>query len=280
MLKQRLKFMIYWLVEGLLRTRVGRFVCEVMLEDAMQRSVTVRHKKIEIKFAIPNPLLHWRALTFAEKEPETLRWIDSFGVEETVWDIGANVGLYALYSAKSRQANVWAFEPSIFNLEVLGRNIAMNELADKIKIMPIALSDCVGFSRMKHSSTQWGGALSTFGVDYGADGKPLVALLGYDTFGMSMDDVVAYGFCPAPDHIKIDVDGIEHIILSGGQTVLRTVKSVLVEINDDFGAQRKMAENILKKAGLTLEEKERSIYTDASGSVTPNVFNQIWKRTN
>ena len=68
-------------------------------------------------FSIANPLLRLRAETFLTKEPETLEWIDRMNDDSVLWDIGANVGIYSIYAAVSKRANVIAFEPSFFNLE-------------------------------------------------------------------------------------------------------------------------------------------------------------------
>jgi FkbM family methyltransferase len=48
-----------------------------------------------------------------------------------LWDIGANVGLYSCYAVKARDCRVFAFEPSVFNLELLARNIFLNGIADQ-----------------------------------------------------------------------------------------------------------------------------------------------------
>ena len=40
-----------------------------------------------------------------------------------------------------------------------------------------------------------------------------------------------------PNFIKIDVDGIEHLILEGGNQILKKTKSILVEIDDSFTLQ-------------------------------------------
>jgi len=73
---------------------------------------------------------------FATKEPETLEWIDRIPEKSVLWDIGANVGLYSCYAAKARGCRVFAFEPSVFNLEILARNIFLNQLTDQITIVP------------------------------------------------------------------------------------------------------------------------------------------------
>ena len=52
-----------------------------------------------------------------------------------VWDIGANVGLYSCYAAKHRGCRVFAFEPYVFNLEILARNIYLNQLSERVTIV-------------------------------------------------------------------------------------------------------------------------------------------------
>jgi hypothetical protein len=56
---------------------------------------------------------------FFTKELETLEWNDRFHENAFFWGIGANVGLYSLYPAKAKSALVLAFEPSVFNPELL-----------------------------------------------------------------------------------------------------------------------------------------------------------------
>lgn len=60
---------------------------------------------------------------------------------------------------------------------------------------------------------------------------------------------------PLPHYIKMDVDGIEHLILAGGAKVLAQVKGVLIEINDTFSEQSECAVRLLKGAGLSLYKK-------------------------
>src|SRR6185437_4913944 len=97
-----------------------------VIEGAMSSCTTVSHGGISLRLATPNWLADWRVNTFATKEPETLDWIDSLPEGAVLWDIGANVGLYSVYAAKARRCRVWAFEPSVFNVELLARNIFLN----------------------------------------------------------------------------------------------------------------------------------------------------------
>ena len=107
-----------------------------------------------------------------------------------------------------------------------------------------------------------GGALSSFGEDYGDDGKTMKKVFSFSSVGLSMDEAVSLLKIPRPTHIKMDVDGIEHIILSGGQSVLREAKEVAIEVNEDFTKQASIVRNKLTSYGLKFREKRHSIMFD------------------
>lgn len=255
------------------KTMIGRYVFEEVLNTALNRTALVQHKGTKLAFAVPNSTNHFRVKTFSSKEPETLEWIDGMERDSVVWDIGANVGLYSCYAAKARGCTVLAFEPSVFNLELLARNIFLNDLTTKVVIVPLPLAEKLTTSTLNMSMTEWGGAMSTFGETYTHDGKPLVKVFEFQTLGISMDDAVQRLEVAQPDYIKMDVDGIEHLILRGGPGVLSKVKGVLVEINEEFASQAVDSFQYLSGAGLELVEKRHSeMFADTI------VFNQIWRR--
>jgi FkbM family methyltransferase len=237
----------------------------------MDKSKDFTHNSLKLKFAIPNRLNVYRVDTFATKEPETLEWIENIPKGAVLWDIGANVGLYTVYAAKLNDCIVYAFEPSVFNLELLARNIFLNGLQKSVTIIPIALSDKKSENIFQMSSTDWGGALSTFGAGIDQNGKPMDGIFEYKTLGMSMADAIRDFNIHIPTYIKMDVDGIEHFILRGGADVLNTVESVLLEINESFEEQSNESTKILSEAGLSLYKK---CAVDSN-----NQFNQWWVRS-
>jgi FkbM family methyltransferase len=243
-----------------------------LLNKLLNRSRAVVHNSIEMQFYVSNSLSSYRVKTFASKEPETLTWIESFDKDSVFWDIGANIGLYSVYAAKSKNIQVYAFEPSVFNLELLAKNIHINALSEKVRIIPIALSNCLGFNLFKMNNPVWGGALSTFGESYDQNGKDFNTTFEYTIAGVTADKAVDLLLSPKPDYIKIDVDGIEHLILEGCENILKTTKSVLVEINDNFKEQANNSEKYLLQAGLTLKKK-----CDLG---VENQYNQLWVRNN
>jgi len=275
-IKDALKQVINLSVVFMGKTSMGRYVYNQIVNNAMGRTQEVEHQGLSLIFSIPNALTKFRADTFSTKEPETLEWIDSMPQGSVVWDIGANVGLYSCYAAKRRGCTVFAFEPSVFNLELLARNIFVNGLTKLVTIIPLSLSDRLAVSKLNMTMTDWGGALSTFNNSYGYDGKPLCKIFDFSTIGLPMNKVTELLEIPKPDYIKMDVDGTEHLILKGGAAVLQDVQSVLIEINDDFQQQREDATHYLIAAGLQLKEKRRWKGTDSSPFEA--TYNQIWCR--
>jgi FkbM family methyltransferase len=272
MIKNLTKRLIAWVVSWLAKTSLGRYIYQQIINVAMDQKKVVSYRSLQMNFTVPNGLNQYRISTFSTKEPETLEWIDAIPEGSVLWDVGANIGLYTIYAAKARNCRVFSFEPSVFNLELLSRNIFLNVLQGKVTIVPIALSDKLGSSMFKMSNTDWGGALSTFGESFDQNGNIINEVFEYQTIGMSMNEAVRLLEIPAPKFIKIDVDGIEHFILRGGADVLNKVESVLVEINDDFAEQAEQTEQYLKNAGLLLHRK----YDLGVG----NQYNQWWIRGN
>ena len=274
MLRSISKFISMFFEFGIL----GNYFWESLVNVIRSRYSNVNYKGVQYTFSTPNLLSLYRARTFSTKEPETLAWIDQINAGSVVWDIGANVGLYSVYAAKSRGCDVYAFEPSIFNLELLARNIHLNNLSDKITIVPLPLCEKLSFNTLKMTSENWGGAMSTFGENFGHDGETIRKVFEYPTIGLSMTEAAELLGIPKPDFIKMDVDGIEHLILKGGAEVLDHVCGVLVEINDDFNEQAKQAEMLMLGAGFRLIEKKHADYFDERNDAASTTYNQIWSK--
>jgi FkbM family methyltransferase len=275
--KQVVKKLIDQSAAFIVNTRVGSYAYNQIIDSAMKKFIEVSHDGLRLKVVTPNSLCEWRAKTFSTKEPETLEWIDSIQKNSILWDVGANIGLYSIFAAKRKNCKVWAFEPSVFNLELLARNIYVNELSKQICIVPVALSDNSGSSQMRMTTTKWGGALSTFGQDFGWNGKAMSQVFEFQIIGLTMQDATQLLKIPQPDYIKIDVDGLEHFILKGGFSVLAKVKQVLIEVNDDFHEQAEQCHSIMIKAGLVLKEKH-PIDISTNTGVFQNTYNQKWSR--
>ena len=82
--------------------------------------------------------------------------------------------------------------------------------------MPLALSGKLAVNQLRMTTTECGDAFSTFGQNYGRDGGTLAQTFSFPTLGISMDEGINLLRLPAPDFIKTDMDGIEHIIIRDG----------------------------------------------------------------
>ena len=256
----------------------GRFglILGEKISKAMKKKIRVIvHQNVELKLFVPDELNDWRAITFASKEPETLAWIDTFENSSVFWDVGANIGLYSIYAAEKKSCKVVAIEPSIFNLEILAKNVALNNAERLVTIFPIALTNQNSQGLFSMSSDEVGGALSTFGKDYGYDGKKLDFKFQFQGIGMRMDNAVDLWGLDQPDFVKVDVDGIEHLVLEGFGEKLKKVKSLLIEVNKDFKEQAAAIEHLMIKHDFNLLTE----HPLTSLNIPGQTFNQIWMKS-
>jgi len=219
----------------------------------------------EIKFFIPNQLTEYRINTFFTKEPDMLEWIDNFKKMDNLifWDIGANIGLYSIYNAiKNKSSTTISFEPSTSNLRCLSRNISINDLENKIKIFSLPISNTENkFFLMNESHFNEGGALNTFGHDFNFEGEKFEPEMKYQLLGTTINYLLDSKILDIPDYIKIDVDGIEHLILEGANKYLinKKIKSIIVEINENFKEQHEKVLDIMKKNEFKISHKEQNM---------------------
>ena len=255
--------------------RFGLILGEKISKSMKEKIRVIVHQNVELKLFVPDELNDWRAITFSSKEPETLAWIDTFEKSSVFWDVGANIGLYSLYAAQKKSCKVVAIEPSIFNLEILAKNIALNKAERLVTIFPIALTNQNSQGLFSMSSDEVGGALSTFGKEYGYDGKRLDFKFQFQGIGMRMDNAVDLWGLDQPDYVKVDVDGIEHLVLEGFGEKLKKVKSLLIEVNKDFKEQAAAIEHLMIKHDFNLLTEHPLTSLNIAGQT----FNQIWMKS-
>ena len=221
--------------------------------------------------------------TLFSKEPKTLKWIDCFQNKKNYifWDVGSNIGLYSIYnSIKNNNIRTISFEPSNLNLKVLSKNISLNNLSKKIFIFTLPLSNKTNkFLELKSENFSEGGALNTFGEKFNYEGKRYKSKLKYFVLGTSINFLLKNKILEVPDYIKIDVDGIEHLILKGGSKFLknRKIKSINVEVNENFTEQCEKVQKIMKKNNFKLVNKynEQNFILNKKFSKT---FNYVYYR--
>lgn len=217
-----------------------------------------------LQFFAPGYKPGFRGISILDKQPEVPQWIDSFAAGDVLWDIGANVGAYSLYAGLRPGVQVLAFEPEASNYYVLTRNVALNGMWDRIKTYCIALSDRASLGELSLFHTVIGGSKHAFGdpADSWSEDDPVAFRQGM--IGFSIDGLIEQYDCLFPNHIKIDVDGIEEKIIEGAAQTLedRRLKSVLVERQAHKPAEAELMHSRLRDAGfaLTLDAGANAIY--------------------
>ncbi len=156
------------------------------------------------------------------KEPETINWIKNFPKDSVFFDVGANIGIYTLYSAVMQQNKVFAFEPHAASYKNLLDSINLNKL-ENCSAYCIALGDKISLSTMRVTNMHEGVASNIVGEkgDYyhGCTQLPLNFL-------------VERKILPQPDYIKVDVDGYEDKVIEGSMNVFQNAKEILIEIDN------------------------------------------------
>jgi len=219
----------------------------------------------------------WRFDTLLEKEPETIEWIDGFAPGDTLWDIGANVGIYSIYAAL-RGVNVMAFEPHFANYFQLCVNVMLNGLQDCVMPMCLALAEKKEVSTINLASVEFGSSMSSFGSNLDFRGQPYQPAFCQGMVGVDMDSFVEEFHVAYPDHIKIDVDGIELPIVRGGRRTLAhpAVKSLSIELIDSDLAQVNGVGAVLEAAGLRFVRKKQN--AEFATPQTRDVLNFLYQR--
>jgi FkbM family methyltransferase len=193
-----------------------------------------------LRYVESNRLAYKRVEALFSKEPSTIPWLEAMRPGETMVDVGANVGTYTVYAAVVSGCRVFAFEPEALNYAELNKNIFVNGLHDRVSAFCLALSDkekvgylhlgAFGFAYSHHDFDE-----STWKEDkaFGDKITRMDARLRQGCVSASLDSLVDGGAVPVPEHIKIDVDGLEHRVIAGCWKTLQNpkIRTCLVEID-------------------------------------------------
>jgi FkbM family methyltransferase len=202
----------------------------------LHRLTLVKSPQKGVVYVCDSPSYYFRSLFTYAKEVETVAWIERMPTDSVLWDVGANVGAFTLYAAR-RGCTVIAFEPLAANIHALVRNVAENGVQSKVKSLNVALHAANGISTIVSQDSIAGTALSV--VDTPGEKPNARKGVSHESTVLCMraDEAIAAWGLPAPDFIKLDVDGNELDILRGATEVLSNprLRGILVEL--EVGAQ-------------------------------------------
>jgi FkbM family methyltransferase len=251
------------------------------INEDQYSSVDICEKKTY--FFTPNQTIKWRVDTLFTKEPETIEWINNFEKKKKIifWDIGSNIGLYSIYAAQTyNDIDIVSFEPSTSNLRILSRNISVNNLVEKIKINQLPLGEKQNTNLIMHESEFIEGwSMNTFGDPIDHQGKKFKSKQSYSIFGNNINFYIENKILDFPNYIKIDVDGLEHKILKGGNKCLENEKleSISIELNENYIEQFEEVTRIMKEHNFLIKQKKHAKMFDKS-ELFSNTYNYIFER--
>ena len=153
---------------------------------------------------------------------------------DTVWDVGANVGLYSRILAQSFGADsIVAFEPMAENRPILTHNLQLGGVADKVHVMRCALGNMDGETDFQTDDVQSAsGTLNAVTNGGACVAREMIGLppIVEKVLCRTIDSLVQSGEIPAPQVLKIDVEGAERLLLDGGKKYLKEAETrILIE---------------------------------------------------
>jgi len=162
-------------------------------------------------------------------EPMSMKvWVDRCKSAQTIYDVGAFSGVYSLSAAvQNPNSNIYAFEAVRRTHARLLMNIQANRLSKRITAINRAVidkQDLVTFYQYRGENIL-GNAASM--IDKG------IPIFSNDekVHTISLDDFVAQGH-PVPELLKIDVEGVEELVLNGMHSILAENKpQMLIEVS-------------------------------------------------
>jgi FkbM family methyltransferase len=180
-------------------------------------------------------------LNSCKREPQTVEWIENLPDESVFFDIGANTGSYSLIAGSlnkiGKLISVFSFEPHYSNYISLIENIRYNNLEEFIVPINSAVSNLNQSAKLYHWDQYVPGEAGSSGHQLNRE----VDYQGNEFKSVGMQSIIALSldsFCRTyqifPTAIKIDVDGIEELIVKGMASILtqdNRIKSILIELN-------------------------------------------------
>jgi FkbM family methyltransferase len=167
-------------------------------------------------------------------------WLDLKLSGMTVYDVGAFHGLLTLFFA-SRAQRVVCFEPNTRNHNRLLENLKLNGLKN-VQVRKAGVSSRRETGRLVGNPLMPGGG-SLDGKTAEELSRAGVTTVAEDISLVTLDDEIPQAGLPAPDFIKIDIEGWEIEALRGARHTLESHKPAL----------------FLEMHGETIREKKRKV---------------------
>jgi len=202
-----------------------------------RRTLKFSFGDIEVKLEAP-PYGLYKSFRYLYETERSLHGLllSDLRLTDVFWDVGAHLGMYTLLIGKYlHDGMVVAFEPDPVVARFLKKNIALNNL-NNVSVVEKALWNTDDFE--------------FFDPAYGVitnhiEKAQIVECVRAHT-------LVTGGKVPAPNVVKIDVEGGEFQVLCGFGELLNNIRILIIEVHPTKGAKVKELKEMLCKAGFNL----------------------------
>lgn len=214
------------------------------------RIVTIRAFHSEgCRFEIRDSVESFRVERFGGEEEFVRMILDEVRPGDTLYDIGACVGMVTIHAAK-RGATVVAFEPDPGYRQRLATNLALN--GTSVQVIRWAVSDTAGEASL---FTDGASSASPSLRQTGKRGNVTVTT-------QSIDAALKTGEIQTPHVIKMDIEGAEILALRGMSDLLRSShapRAIFLELHPDmlrdFGSSSDEVRAMLESADYVLHHE-------------------------
>lgn len=252
-----------------LKQRVSCFVAQ----HSGSARLRVRGERVAPRFVVGTQLEARRICALDGEEDQLARFLGVLRPGDVVYDIGGNIGLYALPSAMKLAAlgpgshgltgRVYAFEPVPEWCQRLRQNVSKNALPN-LDVFDVALADKRGRAAFTVRAVP-GSGLGAGGLVRRYDAYlPSAAQRTIEVEVQRGDEFVAKRSLPLPTVLKVDVEGAELAVLEGLGPILaaKCCRFVAVRVHLDGAADPDAVPNLLRRRGFEFEPGaiEGSVY--------------------
>lgn len=166
---------------------------------------------------------------------------------DVVWDIGANVGLFTFVAGflAGPKGIILAIEPDLFLASLIFRSLSNgDDRRAKIEILPVAISNEISLSRLVlHEMGRASNYLE------GTKTEMIWKKFNENQIAMTVTLDWLLEHFPAPNVVKIDVEGNEDRVFQGAEVLLKKIKpKILCEVS----RHAPKISSVLADAGYTL----------------------------
>jgi FkbM family methyltransferase len=208
--------------------------------------VSVDIDDVHAEFPITSKADFRRVSLLTGERAVVARLLDNIELDDTVWDVGANVGTHTVFFSKAAsQGTVVSFEPHPTNAERLEATVEFNDCGN-VQISDVALADETGAVDLHVEGHEAGMGTHSLRENDAATERIEVSV--------ARGDEVASNEFETPTVIKIDVEGAELDVLRGLSGVLSADECQVVMCEFHSEENKHEAITMLEQYGFSIEE--------------------------